>query len=265
MGRVSGTEGWHCFDLVAAACRRNRVMAARLRETDGRRFCIPVEVFRALPFFIKRSGAARVLRSLACMVEGKEMRVRATRASEYRLVISADKRGRFLITPQCRSGPYSFSPSQAIISLVRSVELGRVPLTIRTKKRKPVLYDALFRALALDKREAVDEQLRRAIDEEVFGRRQSASEARSLIKRSLSTFMGEDMQLHFTGLEWQVISVDKEKEKHLFSTPFEVFGPSLYDRMAHHGIAMSVSEDESFRAPPPPPRARRKDGHRALL
>jgi len=246
MGRVSGTEGWHCFDLVGAACRRNRVMAARLRETDGRQFCIPVEVFRTLPFFIKKSGAARVLRSLACMVEGKEMRVRATRASGYRLVISADKRGRFLITPQCRSGPYSFSPSQAIISLVRSVEMGRVPLTIRTKKRKPVLYDALFHALALDKREAVDEQLRRAIDEEVFGRRQSASEARSLIKRSLSTFMGEETQLHFTGLEWQMISVDKEKEKHLFSTPFDVFGPSLYDRMAHHGIAMSVSEDDLF-------------------
>jgi non-specific serine/threonine protein kinase len=246
MGRVSGTEGWYCFDLVEAACRKHRVMAARLRETDGRRFCIPLDVFRALPFFIKRSSFARVLRSLACMVEGKEMRVRATRASEYRLVISADKRGRFLITPECRSGPYSFSPSQAVISLVRSVELGRVPLTIRTKKRKPVLYNALFRALALDKREAVDEQLKRAIDEEVFGRRQSASEARSLIKRSLSTFMGEDMQLHFTGLEWQVISVDKEKEKYLFSIPFDVFGPSLYDRMAHHGIAMSVSEDGLF-------------------
>ncbi len=58
--------------------------------------------------------------------------------------------------------------------------------------------------------------------------------------------MGEDMQLHFTGLEWQVISVDKEKEKRLFSIPYEVFGPALYDRMAHHAVAMSVSEDELF-------------------
>jgi non-specific serine/threonine protein kinase len=180
------------------------------------------------------------------MVEGKETRVRPIRASGYRLMISADKRGRFLITPQCLSDAYSFSPCQAIISFVRSVELGRVPLTIRTKKRKPVLYDALFRALALDKREAVDALLKQAIDEEVFGRRQPASEARSLIKRSLSTFMGEETQLHFTGLEWQVISVDKEKEKHLFSIPFEVFGPSLYDRMAHHGTAMSISEETLF-------------------
>jgi non-specific serine/threonine protein kinase len=247
MGRVSGgTEGWHFFGLVEAACRKNRVMAARLRETDGRLFSIPLEVFKALPFFIKRSGVAYVLRSLVCMVEGKEMKVRATRASGYRLVISADKRGRFVITPECRSGPYAFSPSQAIISLIRSVEMGRVPLTIRTKKRKPVLYAALFAALAIDKREAVDEHLRRVADEEAFGRRQSASEARSLIKRSLSAFMGENTQLHFTGLDWQVISVDKEKERHLFSIPFHVFGPSLYDRMAHHGIAMSISEESLF-------------------
>ncbi len=160
MGRVSGTEGWHCFDLVEAACRRHREMAARLRETDGRQFCIPVEVFRTLQFFIKGPGAVHMLRSLVCMVEGKETRVRAARASGYRLVISADKRGRFLITPQCLSGEYAFAPSQAIISLVRSVELGRVPLTIRTKKRKPVLYDALFHALALEKREALDEHLK---------------------------------------------------------------------------------------------------------
>jgi non-specific serine/threonine protein kinase len=246
MGRVIGSEGWHFFDLVGAACRRNRLMAPRLREADGRQVCIPLEVFRAIQFFIKRSRVTHVLRSLLCMAEGRQMRVRATRASNYMLVIGADKRGRFTITPQCRSGEYAFSPSQAIISFVRSVELGRIPLTIRTKKRKPVLYDALFRTLALDKREAVDEQLRRTIDEEFFGRRQSASEARSLIKRSLSTFMGEDMQLHFTGVEWQMISVDKEKEKHLFSTPFDVFGPALYDRIAHHGVAMSVSEEELF-------------------
>ena len=246
MGRVSGSEGWHSFDLVGAACRRNRVMAARLRETEGQQLCIPLEVFGAMQFFIKKSRVAHVLRSLVCMVEGRQMRVRATHASGYRIVISADKRGRFTITPQCRSGEYAFPPSPAIISFFRSVELGRIPLTIRTKKRKPVLYDALFRALALDKREAVDEQLRQTIDEDVFGRRQSASEARSLIKRSLSTFMGETMQLHFTGVEWQVISVDKEKEKHLFSIPFDVFGPSLYDRIAHHGIAMSVSEEALF-------------------
>ena len=36
MGRVSGTEGWHWFELVRAACRRSRAMAAHLRETEGR-------------------------------------------------------------------------------------------------------------------------------------------------------------------------------------------------------------------------------------
>ncbi len=243
MARVGGTEGWRSFELVGAACRRNRVMAARLRETDSGQFHIPLEVFRAMQFFIKRPNVAHVLLSLTCMVEGKETRVRATRATGYRLVISADKRGRFTITPQCLSGEYAFSPSQGVISFIRSVELGRVPLTIRTKKRKPILYDALFRALELEKGEAVDEHLKRAIDGEVFGRLQSASEARSLIKRSLSVFMGEDTQLHFTGQEWQVITVDKEKEKLLFSTPFEMFGPALYDRMAHV-TPMSVSEDE---------------------
>jgi len=244
MGRVSGAEGWQLFDLVMGACQRNRLMAARLRETDGRLLFIPMDVFKTLQLFVRSSRVKLFAQSLVCKVEGRKMAVRPTRASGYRLVISADRGGRFRISPQCCSAAYSFQPSDAINLLARSLELARVPLAIRTKKRKPVIYDALFRALALDERDAVDEFLKGAIDEEVFGRRQSASEARNLIKRCISAFMSEDTQLHFTGLDWQAISVDKEKEKQLFAIPYEIFGPSLYSRAAHHGTAMSVAEDE---------------------
>ena len=107
-----------------------------------------------------------------------------------------------------------------------------------------MLYDALFGALAADGRESADgELLKHKIGEDAFGRRQSAYDARALIKRAITVFMGEEAQLHFTGREWQFITVDKEKEKRLFSVPYEVFGHSLYDRIGRHGLDMSVSEE----------------------
>ncbi len=129
------------------------------------------------------------------------------------------------------------------MTLIRSVERARVAFAVRTKKRKPVLYAALFGALPLDGKEAVDDFLKEAIDDWAFGRRESASHARSLIRQALRTFAAEETQLHFTGREWQLITVDKEKEKRLFSVPYEVFGHSLYDRIGRHGLDMSVSEE----------------------
>ena len=239
-----GSEGWYFYELIKGSCQKSRVPAARLRHADGREFAIPGDVFGGLQLFLGKTRTGQMARSLSCMVEGAPAQVGAALADVYAIVVSADRRGKFVIKPECRSAGHSFRPSQVIVSLVRAVERGRVPFAVRTKKRKPVFYDALFGALALDGKKAVDAYLERTIDWDAFGRRESASHARSLIRQALRAFAGEDTQLRFTGREWQLISVDKAKEKRLFAIPYEVFGPSLFGRIAHHGVDMSVSEEE---------------------
>ncbi|MGD0232696.1 MAG: SNF2-related protein, partial [Syntrophorhabdales bacterium] len=246
MARMARTNGWHYWDMLRSACRDNSAIAVRMREIRDTEFCVPAEVFRELQFFVRKSRLKEALRSMTCMVAGTEATVRTASVGRYRLVITTDKRSGYLITPECCSGTYLFHPSQKIISLIRSVELARVPFRMRTKKRKPLFYAALFDALARDGGEQVDAVVRESINEETFGRHHFASEAASLIKRSIDAFRAEDQQFHFADQEWQVIAVDKEKEKLLFLLPYRVFGPAIYSRMARRGTSMAVAQGDLF-------------------
>src|SRR5208282_1106473 len=108
--------------------------------------------------------------AVKCMREGKEEAILHAETTRYRLVItgSGDGRGGFVIKPECWSGTYSFQPSRKIVSFIKSVESGIVPASIRTRKRRPVLYDALFKTLAAANRKQASEALKSTIDETTF-------------------------------------------------------------------------------------------------
>ena len=177
------------------------------------------------------------------MVEGREESVLTGEATQYRLVIerSHDDRQEFLIKPECWSDTFLFPPSQKIIAFARSVERGRVPAALRTKRKRPVLYEALFSALEASNRKAAGEALKAAIEEDTFGRRNAVAEARRLVRQSIDAFNAEDVHFLFTDHGWRLTSVDKNREKLLFLVPFATFGDPLFDRVADEGAAMTVS------------------------
>jgi len=242
---VAAREGWQPWEHLRGLCMKDPVVSGRMAQANGREIRIPIERFRTFELMLKKSRAKELLEPIRCLSKGEEAPVLPAEATRYRLLISRSREGEgtFLIEPQCWSGDYVFRPSQRLMLFVREIEWGTAPASIRTRKRKPILYDALFRALSLNIRKGLGEWLRERINEVTFGRANFASEARRRIKRAIDKFREEELQFHFTDQGWRLISVDKEKEKLLFLVPYAAFGQVLFDRLVRHGTAMVVREE----------------------
>lgn len=244
IAQITPRTGWRCWDMLRSVCAEGGAAAGRFRLNSGSEIHMPVDVFRSLQIVLKKSGMKEVMGAIKCMMEGTEKGVPFTEVTHYRLVINrnAVEPDEFLIEPECLSGGFSFSPSQKIVDFARSAESGRLPTSLRTKKRKPLLYGALFKTLEAPDRKAAGEALKAATDEQVFGRRKPATEARRLVRDSVEAFDADEVHFLFTDSGWKLTSVDKRKEKLLFLVPYGAFGAALFERVADNGPTMVVSE-----------------------
>ena len=151
----------------------------------------------------------------------------------------------FLLKPECRTEQHSFAPSRRILSLVKTVEWGRVPMTIRTRKRKPLLYDVFFDALGMEMgRKVLDEVLKTAINERTFGTSRFAALARRLIREAVAESRVDEMRLFLADKTWHLVKADREKELLLYSIPYRVFGPRVFERVILDNFDMVVDEEE---------------------
>ncbi len=242
--RITPRTGWRYWDMLRAYCMEGGPGRECSMVASGSEIRVPVDVFRSLQITFKKSWVKEMLDGVKCMVEGAEVSVPHESATHYGFVFSrSEERGGFLITPECRSDGFSFSPSEKIIAFSRLLEEGRVPAALRTKKRKPVIYEALFKTLGASARKAATEALKEATSEHLFGRRSSLAEARRLIRKSIDEFNAEEVHFLFTDRGWRLIAVDKKQEKLLFLVPFAAFGSALFERVTEAGPAMLVSED----------------------
>jgi non-specific serine/threonine protein kinase len=244
MAQIASRAGWQCWDMVRALCMEDALVADRVRQALGSEIHIPMDAYRSFQISLKKSREKEVLGAIKCMTEGRQVAVPAAGTSRYRLVIerSSEDREEFLIKPECWSDSFPFSPSQRIIAFARSIERGHVPASLRTKKRRPILYEALFSTLAATSRKTAGEAIKLVIDEYAFGRRNAAAEARRLVRQSVDAFNAEDAHFLFTDRGWRLASVDKEKEKLLFLVPYAAFGAVLFERVTDDGAAMAISE-----------------------
>ncbi len=244
MAQITPRTGWQCWDMLRALCMDDAVGADRVKLASGSEIRIPVDVYRSFQITLKKSREKEMLGAIRVHDGRQGSAVPPDSGDPIQPCHqrNGEDREEFLIKPECRSDTFLFSPSQKIIDFARSVERGRVPSALRTKKRKPVLYEALFRALEAPSRKAAGEALKVATDEGIFGRRNSAVEARRLIRQSIDAFNAEDAHFLFTDHGWRLTSVDKKKEKLLFLVPFAAFGAALFERVTDDGAAMAVSE-----------------------
>ena len=170
--RITPRTGWHYWDMLRAYCMESGSGREYSIVASGSEIRVPLDVFRSLQVTFKKSWVKEMLDGIKCMVEGTEVSVPHESATRYGFVFSrSEDRGGFLITPECRSDGFSFSPSEKIVAFSRFIEEGRVPAALRTKKRKPVIYEALFKTLGASTRKTATEALNEATSEYLFGRR----------------------------------------------------------------------------------------------
>ena len=155
-----------------------------------------------------------------------------------------ENKDEFLIRAECRVGDYAFSASQKTLSFVKTMEWGRVPASLRTRKRKPILFDAFFQALTLKDRKTRDEALKKTVNDTVFGQHKLATLARRLIRASIEEWKSGGMQLHLVDGKWCLMAPDREKEALLFLIPYKVFGFKLFEKIILKDSEMVVKRDE---------------------
>jgi superfamily II DNA or RNA helicase len=236
-------HGWGLWDMIRDACLRDPRIAPHVRESKGWTIHIPKEIFKDFRLSFDKPDVGNPISSVVFKINGANVSPAVSLASEYRLRIAEghDEEEGYRIKPECGVGDHSFLPSSKILSFVRTVEQGHVPASLRNRKRKPILIDAFFRALTTRNRKALDEALRKVINEETFGSPKFATLARRLIRESVAELKVEETQLHYTDEGWQLFSADREKEVLLFLIPYKVFGLTLFERALVSDIEMEVN------------------------
>ncbi len=246
LSKAETGRGWKLWRMIRAACLREPSAAARVIKMDPETIRVPRNIFENFQIMLSSPTREESGGSIVYKVEGLGVNPVATEVSGYRLTIT-EKRSdgsEFLIRPECRAGNYAFLPSQKILSFVKAMEFGRVPASLRTKKRKPILFDAFFEALALNDREARDEALKKIVNDTAFGRHKLAALARRLIRGSIEEWKNGGMQLRLMDGRWHLMSPDKEKEALLFLVPYRVFGSRLFEKIVPKSAEMTVERDD---------------------
>jgi superfamily II DNA or RNA helicase len=244
---VKDRSGWELWKALRDVSLRGAHASEGVRETGDWVLNIPSQVFTRFQLSFNKPEGGSAIPAAVFKVNGAEAAPSVSTVGAYEISVTrSDKNeGEFILKPVCRANEHQFNPSRRVLSFVRAVEWGRVPMSLRTRKRKPILYDMFFQAFALRKnRKALDEKLKNAINERTFGKPQFASLARRLIRESVAKWNAEAVQLHLTDQGWQFVELDRERELALFSVPYEVFGPALFERVILDHSSMVVIEEE---------------------
>ena len=243
---IENKKGWGLWDRIRQACLREPRIADRVRETKDWTIHIPQEIFKTFQLILSDYADEEESPLVRFKTKGIEAKPDIMRASDYRLTITREAKGKsyFLIRPECRNGNHAFSPSRKMTSFAKAVEWGHVPLSVRTQKRKPIILDAYFCALTLKDRKAVDDMLKDKINEDTFGKREFSLLARRTIRSYLNGIKPADMQLHLIQGRWHLFASDRTKEAFLFLVPYRVFGPGLFERIVLNDREMVISEEE---------------------
>ncbi|MDR2017803.1 MAG: DEAD/DEAH box helicase [Syntrophobacterales bacterium] len=244
---VKERHGWELWNSIRDLCRHDPCISTADKDVKDGVLRIPKHIFRK--FYLSFSGLTEggMGPSAVFKVKGVESEPVFPPVSDYRLMVSrhGDNGREFVIKPEFRVGGYSFEPSRGVLSFIRAVEWGRIPVSLRTKKRKPILYEMFFQALTLDQnRKALDETLKKAINERTFGKTKFASMARRLIREASAQTKTAEVRLHSAEQSWQFLTPDRAKELFLFYIPFQVFGSEIFERVILDDSMMIVKEEE---------------------
>ena len=244
---VKERQGWELWNAMRDVYIQDPRMSVEGGDVKDRSLHIPKEVFGRFPLSFPAAVDGEPIPFVMFKVRGKVVEPPVFPVTAYRLSVSRhdENEQQFVIKPELETGAHLFEPSRRLMSFVRAVEWGRIPVSLRTRKRKPILYGMFFQAMRSGKnRKALDEALKKAINERTFGKPKFASLARRLIREAAAKAGTEEVQLHFTRQGWQLVKPERDKEMLLFHIPFQVFGPGIFERVILGDSRMVIGEEE---------------------
>ena len=244
---VKDRSGWELWKALRDASLRDLQVSAGIREAGDRILRIPTDIFTRFQVSFNKPEGGNPFPGAVFKVRGEPAAPSILKAEGYEISVtrSNKKNGEFVLNPMCRIGDQRFPSSQKALTFIKAIEWGKIPLSLRTKKRKPILYEMFFQSFSLrENRKLLDEMLKKAINERTFGKPQFATLARRLVRESLAEWSTEVVRLHLTEKGWLFIELDRERELALFSIPYEIFGPVLFERVILDQSAMTSKEEE---------------------
>ena len=247
---VKERQGWDLWSAMRDVYVQDPGMSSGSRDLKDRALRIPKEVFGRFPLSFPAGAEGESIPSLVFKVKGNVVEPSVSPVTDYRLSVSKlnENAREFVIKPEFSADGHSFEPSRRIMSFVRAVEWGRIPLSIRTRKRKPILYEMFFQAVtAGGNRKTLDDALKKAINDRTFGKAKFASLARRLIREAAARARPEEVQVHYTRHGWRVLKPERERELLLFHIPFRVLGPGIFERVVLGDSRMIIGEEEFLR------------------
>jgi len=242
--------GWEFWNRLRYACRQNPEIAFKVKDKkDLPHLSISTDNLTKLQFSISVDEKERMLKSTSFNIDGQKTTVESLTVTSYTLTAMRETNGGkdFIITPECRIDDYPVSPSKGISILARALGSGNTPAAIKTKKRKALIFNAFFQAASQSTHAAREGTIKNILDEDAISKPQLRRLARSLVRKQISHLEKDELQLHFYNGKWGLIPVDKKKTLAIYTTLFEIFGHTVFDRAALTDSGLAVDETELYK------------------
>ncbi len=139
--------------------------------------------------------------------------------------------------------------SGAMTYFFTALEGGRIHAPLKARKRKEILYQTFFQALAQKSKKAREEVIRDSIETISFGNYRLMKEGRRILREYLEEKDEDGKHLYLDHGRWWLIPFDRDMEGLLYAVPFEVFGSGIFKGMVTHR-AMRVNEEDLLKGLP---------------
>lgn len=246
---IRDRDGWATWDKLYGMLVSRHSEYGRLPESYETSFSVTPDAFKKTGITFNASSPDEDgISSLILKKNGMREKAREINAFDYRIILKRRAPGaaEYIVSYECSTGDYLLHSSKRIMAFPKAVEWGRVPASVRTRKRKPLMYESFFSALKLDNRKDVDETLRTVINDRTFDAPQHAILARRIVREFLSEVRTNEVALHYIDGRWCSLTYDIAKEATIFTILYGIFGPRLFERVVNN-IEMVVREEALLR------------------
>jgi len=217
---------------------------------ERRPLALPLRRMQALPIFIPTQHLPVMRQRLVLKVNGKQAPLSqkgdepVLRPPRYRLVVSpiAEHPAPLTSTPrmaairaECWWGECYAPPHEPTFSFFTCLDRYRsLPAPLRAQKRKKVLREIFIRLVHEAQQSRVDGMLRTALGGGDFQRLEIKRAAKHLLKQFYEVFSQPEVRLQFHHGQWQLLTVEKDREAQMYMLPFEIFGSQVFEHMERY-------------------------------
>jgi SNF2 family DNA or RNA helicase len=188
-GVIRGLEGWRLWEDLRSACYcGNEGMRLSFRDReDGFSFSLSVTDFQRIKLFIPAESEKLFLQSALFLIDGEKAKPEPPSTPSYLLgIIKMEPPGRgYLLEPQFNAKGMVKPLSGAVTYFFTALEGGRIRAPLKARKRKEILYQTFFQALAQKSKKAREEVIRDSIEAISFGNYRLMKEGRRILREYL--------------------------------------------------------------------------------